>query len=336
MIRLKDIAERAGVSVMTVSKAMRDAPDVAVATKAKLRKLADEMGYVPDGAAQGLRRRSTKLFGLVIPSINSPALARALLALESEIESSQHDLLIGQTLNDASREERIIERFLSRRVDGLFIWPVYRLEQEAAIYHKLRRLRLPVVLLGPTADFCNTFASVRVKDTEAAQSMTQELIRLGHRNIAYFTGPSMSPIAQDRLNGYKRALMEAGIPFRHDLVFPAGSTINEGTAAGQQFLEEAPGATALQADNDLVAVGVGEALFKAGCHIPNTYSLAGFGNVLCAEYYRIPISTINQPKYRLGLKAVELMRELQNGHPARQVSLSGEIVMRASTAPPHS
>src|SRR2546421_7082735 len=147
MVRLKDIAERAGVSLMTVSKALRDEPDVSTATKARLKALAKQMGYLPDSSAQGLRTRTTKLFGLVIPSLANPIFSRILLAIQERAYELGYDVLLAYTMNLAEREETAIRRFVSRRVDGLFISPVYRLETEAGIYQELAARKTPTVLL---------------------------------------------------------------------------------------------------------------------------------------------------------------------------------------------
>src|SRR6266481_1988660 len=137
MVRLKDIAERAGVSLMTVSKALRDEPDVSETTKARLKLLAQEMGYVPDSSAQGLRTRTTKLFGLAISSLSNPILSRVVLAIEERAHQLGYDVLLAHTLNKPEREEACIRRFLSRRVDGIFLHPVYRMATEARIYQEL-------------------------------------------------------------------------------------------------------------------------------------------------------------------------------------------------------
>src|SRR4051794_27301895 len=146
MVRLKDIAERASVSVMTVSKALRDEPDVSVATKARIKLLAQQMGYVPDSTAQGLRTRTTKLLGLVISATTEPIFARMVLAIEQRAHELGYDILLVHTLNNPEREEACVRRLLSRRVDGIFISPVYRIDPEAHIYQELLTRRLPTVL----------------------------------------------------------------------------------------------------------------------------------------------------------------------------------------------
>ena len=119
MIRLKDIALRAGVSVMTVSKVMRDAPDISAATKARIRQLADEMGYVPDSQARGLRNRTPRLFGLLISSSTNPIFARTVMAIEQRVRDMGFDLIVGHTLNEIDREENYIRRFLSHHTQTL-------------------------------------------------------------------------------------------------------------------------------------------------------------------------------------------------------------------------
>src|SRR5258707_2473419 len=125
MVRLKDIDTQAGVSVMTVEKVLRDAPDISAATKGRVRQLAVEMGYTPDSMAQGIRSRTTRLFGLVIPATTNPIYARVVMALEEQAHEAGYELMLGHSLNLAEREERVVRRLLSRRVDGLFISPVY-------------------------------------------------------------------------------------------------------------------------------------------------------------------------------------------------------------------
>src|SRR6476469_3200465 len=123
MVRLKDIALRAGVSVMTVSKVLRDAPDISAATKARVRLLSQQMGYMPDTVAQGLRNRTTKLFGLVISSTTNPVFARTVMAIEEQAYELGYDVVLSHSLNMAEREERVVRRLLSRRVDGIFLTP---------------------------------------------------------------------------------------------------------------------------------------------------------------------------------------------------------------------
>jgi DNA-binding LacI/PurR family transcriptional regulator len=333
MVRLKDIAARAGVSIMTVSKALRDEPDISAATKARLRALADEMGYTPDSLAQGLRSRRSKLFGLVISAVTNPVYARVMMAIEEQTHELGYGILFGQSLNIPEREESVIRNLLSRRIDGLFVTPVYRLEPLAPIYEELAKRGTPVVVLGHRAPFCENFVNVETDDVAASFAATQHLLELGHRRIAFFAGPPVAPSAQERLEGYRRALRGANIEIDDRLIFSAGATIEEGEKAALQMLNESPGATAVQAANDLVAIGAATVFLGQGLQIPRDLSLVGFGNVLVSEHFRVPLTTIRQPKFRLGAAAMELMLKLLRGEPAATKRLPAEIIVRQSSGP---
>ena len=334
MVRLKDIAGRAGVSVMTVSKALRDEPDVSASTKTRLKLLAQQMGYVPDSTAQGLRTRTTRLFGLVIPSMTDPSFARMVLAIEERAHELRYDILLVHTLNTPEREEAAIRRLLSRRVDGLFISPVYRIAPEARIYQELLAQHTPTVLLGPPASFCSQFPWVQVDDLVASYSATQHLLKLGHKRIAFLAGPQASPISQGRFEGYRRALREAGLDVDDRMVFQAGSTVEDGAKAALQMLNESCEATAVQAVNDLVAIGCADTYLNQGVKIPQELSVVGFGSMLASEYFRVPLTTIRQPKFRLGTAAMDVMLQLLRGQSPESKRLSAELVVRSSTAVP--
>jgi DNA-binding LacI/PurR family transcriptional regulator len=332
MVRLKDIAQLMNVSVMTVSKALRDAPDVSAATKVRARQLAQELGYVPDSSAQGLRTKTTKLFGLVIPAATNPIYARVLLAIEERAQELGYDVLLAQTQNQPEREELCLRRLLSRRVDGLFITPVYRFEAEARIYQEIAARNTPVVLLGPPAPFCKNFPGIEIEELVASYNVTKHLIELGHKKIAYFTGPPAAPWAHERFEGYRRALREASLDVDDKLVFAAGSTIEDGTKAALQMLNENCHPTAIQAVSDLVAIGCADTLLAQGARIPQDISVAGFGNVLAAEYFRVPLTTVRQPKFRLGVAAMEMMMNQIKGEKVQTKRLAAELITRQSTA----
>ena len=328
------MARHLGVSVMTVSKALRDAPDVSAATKSRIKMLAQQMGYVPDSSAQGLRTKTTKLFGLVIPSSTNPIFARTVVAIEDRAHELGYDVLLAHSLNQPEREENCMRRFLSRRVDGLFISPVYRFEAEARIYQEVIVRKTPTVLLGPPAAFCKSFPSIEIEELIASYNATQHLLKLGHKRIAYLTGPPTAPWAHERFEGYRRALREAELEVDDKLVFQAGSTIEDGTNAALQMLNESCDATAVQAVSDLVAIGCAETLLAQGLKIPEDISIVGFGNILTTEHFRVPMTTIRQPKFRLGVAAVEMMMSLIHGERVQPKRLPAELIERKSTAPP--
>jgi DNA-binding LacI/PurR family transcriptional regulator len=331
MVRLKDIAERAGVSVMTVSKALRDEHDISASTKTRIKLLAQQLGYVPDSTAQGLRTRTTRLFGVAVPSSADPFFSRVIKAVEERAYELGYDVLLAQTLNIPEREESCIRRFLSRRVDGLFIAPVYRISTDARVYQEVLSRQIPTVILGPSAPFCSQCVSVEGDDLLASYRATKHLLGLGHKRIAFLAGPPATPWAANRFEGYRRALREAGTDVEDRLVFQAGSSAEKGAEAAAQMLAEKCRATAVQAVNDLVAVGCAQTLLKHGLRVPQDVSIVGFGNLPLSQYFIIPLTTVRQPKYALGNAAVAAMQRLLNGHRPEAVPLAAELVVRAST-----
>jgi LacI family transcriptional regulator len=334
MVRLKDIALQAHVSIMTVSKALRDAPDISDVTKARIRNMAEQMGYTPDSTAQGLRSKTTKLFGLVISAVTNPVFSRVVMGIEELAHELGYEVIFAQSLSMPERERTVIKRLLSRRVDGLFITPVYRLEPTAPIYEELLKRGTPTVLLGHRAPFCEKFVSVETEDILASFVAAKHLLDLGHRRIAFFAGPPAAPSSHERIEGYRRALREAGLELDDRLVFNAGGTIEEGEKAALQMLNESPGATAVQAANDLVAIGAANVFLGQGLRIPQDLSIVGFGNILVSEHFRVPLTTIRQPKLRLGAAAMDSMLKLLKGTRPGTKRLAAEIVVRQSSASP--
>ncbi|MBA4146528.1 MAG: LacI family DNA-binding transcriptional regulator [Verrucomicrobia bacterium] len=334
MVRLKDIALRAGVSVMTVSKALRDETDISATTKTRIKQLAQELGYVPDSIAQGLRNKTTKLLGVVISSTTNPVYARMVMALEDQAYELGYEMILAHTRNTPEREDVQIRRLLSRRVDGIFISPVYRLAPTAPIYEELKRRGSPVVILGHLAAFCSHFPNVETDDIQGSFNATKHLLQIGHRRIAYFSGPVASPFAQERYEGYRRALREFKIEPDEKLIFNAGTTIDEGGKAALQFLNENANATAIQSFNDLVAIGASNILLNQGVKIPKQISMVGFGNILTSEHFRVPLTTVRQPKARLGIAAMESMMKIIRGERPASRRLPAELVIRKSTCAP--
>ena len=334
MVRLKDIAAQAGVSVMTVSKSLRGSPDISAKTKTRVKVLAQQMGYMPDSMAQGLRNRSTKLLGLVLSNVINPIFARTVSAIEEGAHEWGYDLILSHSLNIPEREEACIRRLLSRRVDGLFIFPVYRLAPTSAIYEELWQRQTPTVILGQRAPFCAQFCNVETDDLTGSYLMTRHLLELGHKKIAFLSGVSGSPWASERLEGYRRALREAAIEPEDRLIFTAGSTLEEGEKAAVQMIQESATMTAIQAANDLVAMGAANVFLNQGVKIPEELSIAGFGNIMMSQHFRVPLSTVRQPKLRLGVAAIDAMQKLRRGEHPEPKRLTAELIVRASTARP--
>ena len=333
MVRLIDIAGRAGVSVMTVSRVLRDTPDISAATKARVRALAQQMGYVPDVMARGLRTRNTGLLAVVVPNVADPAVTRIVSALDECVHALGYDLLVSQSLGRVEREEVCLRRALARRAEGLFLYPVYRLDPAARVFDEVERHGTKVVVLGPKPAYCESFVNVQADEAQASSEATSHLLELGHRRIAFLAGPPTSPTAQSRFEGYSRALRRAGLAVDDALVFHAGESAEDGAKATEQLLAENVGATAIQAVNDLVAMGAAHLLLDRGFRIPEDLSVVGYGNIPCSELFRVPLTTVRQPKYQLGLAAGAMMQALLRGESVSSRQLPAVLVARASSGP---
>jgi LacI family transcriptional regulator len=218
-------------------------------------------------------------------------------------------------------------------VSGLFVAPVYRMTPEARVYQEILDSKIPTVVLGHTAPFCQQFVNVETDDLLASYALTQHLIKLGHKRIAFFAGPAATPWTQERFEGYRRALREYGLDVDDKLVFEAGRTIEDGAKAALQMINETKGVTAVQAINDMVAVGCMKILTEQGVKVPEQVSVVGFGNILLSEHCRVPLTTVRQPKFTLGTAAVDAMVKLLAGQRPESRRLPAELIIRASTAP---
>jgi DNA-binding LacI/PurR family transcriptional regulator len=316
---------------MTVSKALRDAPDISEATKLKLRALASEMGYVPDSLAQGLRTRNSRLLGLVISTSTNPVFARMMLAIEEKASAAGYELLLAHSLNQPDREAAALRRFIARRVEGILVAPVYRLSQSAEVYDEVGRCGIPTVILGHRVPYCSRFCGVETDDIHGSALATRHLLSLGHRRIAFLAGPPASPWARERLEGFHRAFREADLEPDERLVFSAGATIEEGEKAALQLLQETADVTAVQAVNDFVAIGAAAVLDRQGIRIPEDVSVVGYGDILMSGHFKVPLTTIHQPKHSLGEAAMDLMfRAIQGVRPESR-RLPVDLVVRSST-----
>ena len=150
---------------MTVSKALRDAPDIAAKTKLRIGYLAKRMGYTPNLGARSLRSQETKLLGLVIPATTDPIFARIVMAIEQRALEHGYELILHHSWNQPEREETILQNLISRRVHGIFLSPVYRVEAEVDAYRELRLRSIPTVIMGPLAEFCADFVNVQTLES---------------------------------------------------------------------------------------------------------------------------------------------------------------------------
>ena len=335
MSTLKEIAGSLNLSVMAVSKALRDAPDISVSTKARVQAEARRRNYIPNRAAQNLRLKRTGLLGVVVPQINHTYYSHLVWGIERQAEAVGLQILLGSSLDRAENEMREVQKLISRQVEALLLVPAVRWQHRLATLELVRASNIPTVLLDAYPAGAENFPQVTwvvCQDQHGGQLATEHLLKLGHKEILFLAGPNGSSSSAGRFSGYQKALAAAGVPYSDSRVFLAGRDIDAGRTAMSQALSEKTPFTAIVAHNDSVAIGAAEALAQQGFHVPDDVSITGFGDGLLAENFRVPLTTVRVPQTALGETAVRLALELQKGKPVEPRSLPVEIIVRASTA----
>jgi len=335
MATLKEIATSLNLSVMAVSKALRDAPDISVATKGRVQAEARRLNYIPNRAAQNLRLRRSGLIGVVLPRINHTYYSHLLWGVERQAEAIGLQVLLGSSLDRAENEMREVQKLIARQVEALLLIPAVRWQHRLATLELVRASGIPTVLLDAYPAGAENFPRVSwvvCDDQRGGYMATEHLLERGHREILFLAGPNGSSSSAGRFSGYQKALAAAGIPYSDARVFLADKDIDSGRKAMTQALSENAPFTAIVAHNDSVAIGAADTLFQQGYDIPEDVSIVGFGDGLLAENFRVPLTTVRVPQTEMGEAALRLAIEMQKGHPVQPRQLPVEIIIRQSTA----
>jgi DNA-binding LacI/PurR family transcriptional regulator len=334
MSTLKEMAASLNLSVMAVSKALRDAPDISVSTKARVQAEARRRHYIPNRAAQNLRLRRSGLVGIVVPQINHSYYSHLIWGAERQAEAIDLQALLGSSLDRAENEIREVQKLIARQVEALLLVPAVRWQHRLATLELVRASGIPTVLLDSYPAGAENFSNVSwvvCDDQRGGQIATEHLLELGHREILFLAGPNGSSSSAGRFSGYQRALAAAGVPYSDERVFLAAKDIESGHKAMSQALSEKVAFSAIVAYNDSVAIGAAEALLQQGFRIPEDVSIVGFGDGVLATYYRVPLTTVRVPQTEMGETALRLALELQKGKTVQPRSLPVEIIVREST-----
>jgi len=324
-----DIAEKARVSPSTVSRALQDHPRIGAKTKQRIMQLAQEMDYVPSTVARSLIANRTWTIGIVLASISDPFMGRVVEGVEQAAIEADFNVFLSTSQNDRERELAVIDMFQQRRVDGIIV-----ISSHLEYYHQYReRLQVPVVVINEQEPG-RGIHSVRVDDIQSARMAVAYLITLGHRRIGY-VGITNRPRSNSyRLQGYQEALAAAGIAPDPELVFSATS-IEDHAKRGEISLEPLlqAGATAISCYNDTTAIGLLAACYRKGLPVPGRLNLIGFDDIDIARYTIPPLTTIRQPRFELGRRAMELMLAQLDGQEPENQIIPAELVVRQTTAP---
>ncbi len=329
-VSIKDIARAAGVSHSTVSRALRNSPLVNAETAAHIRRIAEEMGYIPNIVAQSLVTQRTYTVGLVVTSIADPFVDQIVEGIEDLATREGYSVFLSSSHADPGREIAVVETFHRRRVDGVIVLA----SRVGSLYtERLQELGVPIVLINNQAEGAYLY-SVSVDDLGGARKAVRHLIDLGHRCIGYAGCHFRPPSNRRRLEGYRQELAQAGLPYESDLVVHVRtfSDVENGRQALPHLLEA--GATAVFCYNDRMAIGLMVEARKRGVHIPDDLSVVGFDDIEASWYVNPPLTTVHQPRFEMGQQAMQMLLDLLAGQEVDDVILSCDLVVRESTAPP--
>jgi LacI family transcriptional regulator len=331
---IQDVARRAGVSRQTVSRVLNNKGEVRPGTRDRVLAAIEELNYRPNAVARSMVRGHTCTLGCISPSLTDFTFASIIEGAQAEARRLGYFILTGSAPTE-QEVESLLEEFLHRQVDGLIVFNPYA-DGRFRYLHPLIETGIPVVYLGNTARG-EPVSSVRCDDQNGGYQATRYLLDLGHTAIATVTGPPNEECVGDRLNGYRRALEERGLPADDRRVVSGNWSALSGYQATRSLLESGARFTAVFAQNDQMAVGAIRALREAGLRVPGDVSVIGFDDIPLASYFDPPLTTLRQPMAELGEHAARLLiAAIREPHtPPQRLLIPARIVERASCAPPN-
>ncbi len=333
MITIKHIAERLDLSVSTVGRALADHPRISRETKARVRSMADELGYIANAAARVMRGGSSRLIGLLVPDIRSTFYSMTAQVLSKCFERDGYHLALSIADDDPNTEFQQVRELLSARVAGIVIVPCAAPHRETVALVR----RVPhVQLLRRVPELGDWFG---MDDERAMRDATGHLIGLGHRRIA-FLGDVIFPTGRARYDGFRRAYAEAKRKIDKSLIELGTPDAQFGADAVRRLLARRPAPTAVVTSSVLVTLGAAEQIAAAGVAVPGALSFFGFGDGPWQKWWGPGLTTLRLPTEELATGcALWLLHRLRSGRArsrgAPHIAITPpSLVLRGSTAPP--
>jgi len=332
-IRMKDIAKDLGISQATVSKVLRDHPDIGEATRQRVLERIKELDYQPNTLARSLVTGRSYLIGLIAPSLSHPFFAEVAVALSASIRDRGYSLIVSSSEEDVELEKEEISRLLGRRLDALIIATA---GSTTGHFERMDSKDQPYVLIdrdlpGLSANFVGT------NDEKAGWLATHHLIEMGCRRVAHIRGHENST-GVGRFEGYRQALRQGGLPYKEELVVRRNyvdvEAARQGAEAMRLLLQLKEKPDGVFCFNDPLAIGAMSTILEAGLRVPEDIALIGCGNLPNNDWLRIPLSSIDQHSLMIGQRAAELVLNLiESKQPprSRTIILEPSLVVRAST-----
>lgn len=337
-ITQKMIAQELGITTTTVSKALKDYPDISRSTKEAVKALAREWNYLPDYQALALRNQHTRTLGLVIPEIVHYFFSNVIKGIIQSAEERGYQLLITLSRNSRDLEENQLNLLYGQRVEGILISLANETVDHAHLMF-LQKQEVPVVMFDKVASDFNC-RKVIIDDERGGYLATKHLIDKGCKKIAHIRGPLEPLNSKGRFNGYRRALLEHGLAFDEQLIRVCQDVnFDEGYNFGLELLNQVDDLDGIFAVTDQVGVGAMKAAQKMGIKVPNELKIIGFSDSQIAQVSHPPLSTIHQPGFEIGQTAARILIDEIEGvgkdidyDLAQEYVLNTSIIERGSTA----
>jgi len=309
--------------------------EISPQTRARVLRIAEEMGYRPSSIARGLATRRTRTLGLVVPDVANPFFSDVARGAEHVAYKAGYNVFLCNTDEDPQRELAVLQSLEEKRVDGVVLCSS-RLDSDAL--HKVLAHHSAVVLINrrlEPMDGENGAGAVVLDDVIGGHMVTQHLLDSGHRAVGFLAGPPASRSGRSRAGGYRAALADAGLTYNPEWVVFCSADVDGGHQAARDLLTDYPELTALFCYNDLVAVGALHACADLGRCVPDDLAVAGFDDILLAALVTPPLTTCRVPRYELGGQAMRLLLNQIAGssdkaRPCDEIVLRPELVVRTS------
>ena len=302
---LKDLAKELGVSIATVSRALRNSPEIGAEMQEKVKALAKKLNYRPNPFAQSLRKEAPRVIGVVVPNLVTHYYAAVLDGIEDEARKEGYSVISANTHEDSEKEVHAIDNFINLHVEGI----IACLAQSTTDYkhfEEISQMGIPLVFFGRTC-LPDKFSSVMANGDVAAQEATQHLIDTGSKRIAFIGGPNHLDMVRRRKHGYLEALRENRIPIDRDLVVCEKIDYNWAYEATKRVLEQENPADAILAFNDIITFAAFSAIKDKGLRIPEDVALIGFTDDVHAQYVTPRMSAIEDQSHEMGSEACRLL-----------------------------
>jgi LacI family transcriptional regulator len=304
MPTIRDVAKRAGVAPITVSRVINDSSYVSQETRERVEMVIEELGYVPNMLGPSLRFSQTMTLALVLTDITNPFWTTVARGVEDVAQTNGYSIILCNTDESEAKQEQYLQMLLRRRIDGILLVPTCSTDPKPV--HIIQQQSIPVVLLDRQIPGVKVDV-VRADSEDGAFQLTQHLLSLGHKRIALLTGPQTVSTAVDRVNGYRRALADAGLPESAAQFYWGAFTQESGIHMASLALAATPAPTALIAANNFIAIGALKALQKRGLHVPDDIALVTVDDTPPTFPIDPFLTVLTQPAREMGQQAAQLL-----------------------------